>query len=219
MTAMDANTYEGALALRALYIIAHDIAHADGVEEERELRMVVKLVRQALGNHEFDATFIMQQYREHANRPLRPEELGKIGADYRAALLICAGRIAASDDKVTFDEGRMLENLAKRLDMPADWAVKMAKGMRGEELPQAEVIAIESICQQAWARGVLSVALDEADEDVIKLAADKLRARHDPATQEGKEEIKKIEAAVAILLGAEPDSEAVDRRKKSGSSD
>ncbi|MBF2735634.1 MAG: hypothetical protein ISN26_06125, partial [Betaproteobacteria bacterium AqS2] len=60
---MDANTHEGAMALRALYIIAHDIIHADGVEEQSELRMVVRLVRQALGNPEFSHTFIIQQYR------------------------------------------------------------------------------------------------------------------------------------------------------------
>ncbi|MBF2734697.1 MAG: TerB family tellurite resistance protein, partial [Betaproteobacteria bacterium AqS2] len=94
---IDVNEQEGATTLRALYVIAHDIAHADGDEGDRERQMVVRMVRQLLGRPDLDEAFILREYREHSKKPLSDAELRGLSLRYRRTLFHCALYIALSD--------------------------------------------------------------------------------------------------------------------------
>ncbi len=181
---LDTNKHEGALALRALYIIAHAIVHADGIEEDREVRTVVELVREALGTPDFNEAFIIRQYREHADLQLELAEVQRLSEGYRRALMVCAMRIAHSDLRLTIDEQDKLHQVAGLL------------GLQEED----DTPAPEAGNLRAWAYAVLGLRPGASAKQVRQTIA-QLRA-----SGENAPEIDEAEAILLATSKSDPDS-------------
>lgn len=116
---MRRDPYQEEKFLRVLFIVAREVAHADGKgESAHELAMVVEMVRQVLGNRNLGADSIIKQYRQHANTQLRHEDVSQLSLRYRQIVFLCAINVAASDHVVTEAEMRALRRVGKKLEIP-----------------------------------------------------------------------------------------------------
>lgn len=203
----DVNDEEGALALRALYAIAHDIIHADGRAEEAELRMMVKMVRRVLGDPHLDANFIIQEYQKHASRPLQPQELGSLSMHYRQTLFAVAMNIAISDMQITSGEIEELKTIAWHLDMPPDQMEELFRRLGGgwdgsSAGPGYDMPSSSNM--RDWAYQELELQPGASQRD-IKRAYKKMGMKHHPdrasadKKDEATEKFKQIQEAYSIL--------------------
>ncbi|MBF2735340.1 MAG: hypothetical protein ISN26_04550 [Betaproteobacteria bacterium AqS2] len=96
---LDLNEPQDLMTLRALYVIAHDIVHADGREEKRELEMLVDLVRRMLGKPDMDADHIQREYHRHSGMKMEKEDFLELSEDYRKSLFACVLQIVFSGRK------------------------------------------------------------------------------------------------------------------------
>ncbi len=204
----DVNEKEGALALRALYVIAHDIIHADGRAEEAELRMMVKMVRRVLGDPHLDANFIIQEYQKHAGQPLQPHEFGSLSMRYRQTLFAVAMNIAISDMQITSGEIEQLKIIAGHLDMPPDQMDELFRrlggGWDGSSAGPGGYDMPSSSNMRDWAYQELELEPGASQKD-IKRAYKKMGMKHHPdrasadKKDEATEKFKQIQEAYSIL--------------------
>ena len=203
----DVNEKEGALALRALYVIAHDIMQADGRAEEAELLMMVKMVRRVLGDPHLDANFIIKEYMRHAGMPLQPHELGNLSMRYRQTLFAIALNIATSDMQITPSEIEQLQIIAEHLDMPPDQMYELFRSLGGgwdgsSAGPGYDMPSSSNM--RDWAYQELELQPGASQKD-IKRAYKKMGMKHHPdrasadKKDEATEKFKQIQEAYSIL--------------------
>lgn len=204
----DVNKKEGALALRALYVIAHDIIQADGRVEDAELLMMVKMVRRVLGDPHLDDKFIIQEYIKHASLPLQPHELGSLSMRYRQTLFAVAMNIATSDMQITSGEIEQLRIIAAHLDMPPDQMYELFRrlggGWYGSSAGASGFDMPSSSNMRDWAYQELELQPGASQKD-IKRAYKKMGMKHHPdrasadKKDEATEKFKQIQEAYSIL--------------------
>ena len=115
---MKDNPYKQAQALRVMYIVAREVAQADGRETSEELNMVVTLVREFFGRPDKDANEILSEYQHHANEPWNDSDTQSLSARYRMILFSCALHVAMSDRVITSAEIAKIRQIGARLNIP-----------------------------------------------------------------------------------------------------
>lgn len=191
MKAINAHTDEGYLMLQALYMVAYEIIHADGIEEERELYDLIALIRRILGSPDFSKDVIIWQFKESANSELPAELLADLSIEYRETLIRCAFCIACSDERFKKEEMVSINKLANTLSMPKGWDEQSILDAEGN-------IVVSSIGESIidWACAKLKVEAN-ADEDMIMNATNIQLGKLD---RNRRETLKAINEAAAILL-------------------
>ena len=197
------NDYKSAIALRAVYVVAKEVAHADGKEDEEELAMVIQMVRKLLGKPNLDAKFIIDQYYQQSNTPLTHDEISKLSIRYRQIVFMCAINVAISDHKVTSKEIAKLRNIGKRLEIPQS-VVEQLLNQLGLGSSQHRDFQGESINAREFAYKVLELE-DGASQKEIKKAYRRLAMKNHPdrvpkeMKKEATERFKEIGDAYKIL--------------------
>ncbi len=110
---------DAARVLRAIYIVAAKVAHADGEETQHELDMVVRMVRMVMGNNNISAESIIEQYRMHSHQNLTREEVQSLSMQFRHIVFSCAFNVAISDNKVSEAELKTLRQIGGTLEIPS----------------------------------------------------------------------------------------------------
>ncbi|MBF2735635.1 MAG: TerB family tellurite resistance protein [Betaproteobacteria bacterium AqS2] len=157
---LDLEDPQDTTALRALYVIAHEMVHADGVEEVRELRMLVDLVRKFLNRPGMGKEQILREYRQYRGVKMADEEFLALSQAYRSRLFICALHIAFSDEKFPDEEMQVLRDIAERLGLLEKETTEKLEHIANIEDVREMISRLPQLDIRQWACEVLQVPLN-----------------------------------------------------------
>ncbi len=188
---------------RVMFLVCHDVAHADGEENRHELDMVVKFVRMVMGDQNMSRDRIIEQYRAHAGMTWSSADVRMLSAKYRQILFVGAVSVAASDAVISKEERKVLWDIGGKLNLP-DFYIEQLLEEVEKDLPGRGSARRSGMSATDFAYQTLGLK-PGASAAEVKKAYRKLAMQHHPdrapegGKKEAEEKFKEIGDAYKIL--------------------